>query len=673
MNRLCCFLVVALAPTLARSQAPAPLVDGLKHPESVAVGGDGRVYVTSMGESPGKRDGAVVVLDKGKAVPFATGLDEPKGIAAYQKLLFVADKQGVWRIDLKGKAELYAPAKAFPSPPQILYDVVADPESGTVYVSDCGDLKGKGGAIYRIHPKGKIDLISDATRWPAMHTPNGLVLDGASHLLVADFGTGAVTRLRIADGKPMEQLATGLGKLDGLAWDEYGRLFITDRELGRVFAIPRPGAQPVLMAKGFQHAGDLCYDPIRRHLLVPDIKAGTLNAVAVAIPGAEVDESPLPLETTVAFPELQWTGWKGEDKGKIVMQRPILLTHAGDGRNRVFLATQQGVIHVFPNKSKAKQTKLFLDIQDRVSYADNQNEEGFLGLAFHPRYKENGEFFVFYTPKKEKMTNIVSRFRVSKDDPDRADPASEDILLRFKKPFWNHDGGTICFGPDGYLYVTHGDGGAANDPFNNGQNLKTMLGKILRIDVDRKDDGKAYAIPKDNPFVTQADALPEIWAYGLRNVWRMAFDRKTGQLWAGEVGQNLYEEINLIVKGGNYGWKLREGLHPFGTSGVGPRADLIDPIWEYHHDIGKSITGGVVYRGRDLPELNGMYLYADYVSGRVWALRYDETARRVTANRTIRERGPPLMSFGEDEQGEVYCMTYTANGRGLFRFTRPTR
>ena len=166
------------------------------------------------------------------------------------------------------------------------------------------------------------------------------------------------------------------------------------------------------------------------------------------------------------------------------------------------------------------------------------------------------------------------------------------------------------------------------------------------------------------------DALPEIWAYGLRNIWRMSFDRKTGKLWAGDVGQNLYEEIDIIQKGGNYGWNLREGLHPFGAKGVGPRKDLIDPIWEYHHDVGKSLTGGFVYRGKRLPELDGMYLYGDYVTGRIWALRYDEAKARVVANRPIKDKSVPIYSFGEDEQGEVYLMTATPTGKGIYWFVR---
>src|SRR5205807_164291 len=166
------------------------------------------------------------------------------------------------------------------------------------------------------------------------------------------------------------------------------------------------------------------------------------------------------------------------------------------------------------------------------------------------------------------------------------------------------------------------DGGAANDPFGNGQTLQTLLGKVLRIDVDHKDPGKNYAVPRDNPFAGKTGVRPEIWSYGLRNIWRMAFDRKTGKLWAADVGQNLYEEIDIIEKGGNYGWNLREGLHPFGTPGVGPRKDLIEPIWEYHHDVGKSLTGGTVYRGQNVPALEGHYVYGDYVSGRFWALKY---------------------------------------------------
>jgi quinoprotein glucose dehydrogenase len=342
--------------------------------------------------------------------------------------------------------------------------------------------------------------------------------------------------------------------------------------------------------------------------------------------------------------------------------RPVVVTHAGDGSGRLFVCTQQGIISVFPNRQDVTedQVQTFLDIDDRVVYKDNENEEGLLGMAFHPKYAENGEFFLYYTTTDAPHTSVISRFRVSKDDPNRADPASEEEILRIPQPYWNHNGGTIVFGPDGFLYIGLGDGGAANDPHGHGQNLKTLLGSILRVDVDRKDTGLSYAIPKDNPFAGRQDARGEIWAYGLRNVWRMEFDPQTKALWAADVGQNLWEEIDLIVRGGNYGWNLREGTHPFAPNGGQPRKDLIEPIWEYHHDIGKSITGGNVYRGQKVPQLAGKYLYADYVSGVVWALDYDQQAQKVKANYKIQPaeslslKNMPVITFGEDEQRETY-------------------
>ena len=672
MKTLVAAAVLAAFASLAAAAPPGkPIASGLKTPASVAVGPDGKVYVSLVGAPDKSGTGDVVRIEDGKAVPFAEGLDEPLGLAFYNQVMFVADRTRVLRIDLKGKVTPFAPATAFPTAPKFLSDVVADPESGTVYVSDFGDLKGGGGAVYKVTPKGNVSLVVDAAKLPNLHRPARLAMDGQSHLLLADAGTGALYRIKLADGSA-EKLAEGLGALNGLTWDKFGRFFFTDAQSGKVFGIPRPGMKPVLVAEGFESAADLCYDPVRKQLLVPDMKAGTVTAIPTTIPGFEVDETPFALKTELAFPQIKWTGWSAEtDTGKSNQHRPLVLTHAGDGSNRVFLATEHGVIHVFPNDPKVGATKVFLDITDRVKYDDKTNEEGFLGLCFHPKYKQNGEFFVFYTPKKEKMVNVVSRFRVSKDDPDRADPASEEQVLRFeKRPFWNHDGGTVIFGPDGYLYTTHGDGGLGNDPYDNGQNLGSLFGKIHRIDVDKKEDGKNYAIPKDNPFVSKPGARPEIWAYGLRNIWRMAFDKQTGQLWAGEVGQNLYEEINLIVKGGNYGWNRRESLHPFGPRGTGPKPEFIEPIWEYHHDVGKSVTGGAVYRGAKLPELAGHYVYADYVSNKIWALKYDEAKGRVTANRPIPDRNRPVFSFGEDEQGELYVLTGSTDGKGVFVITK---
>ncbi|MBX3442407.1 MAG: DUF1080 domain-containing protein [Planctomyces sp.] len=378
----------------------------------------------------------------------------------------------------------------------------------------------------------------------------------------------------------------------------------------------------------------------------------------------------LPVKVVPAFADIQWADW-GEDSGRVEAFRPILLTHAGDGSNRVFVPSQQGVIHVFPNDPAVRQSKVFADLTDRVTYTDRENEEGFLGLAFHPNYKENGEFFVYYTSSKlPPHTSVVSRFRVSKDDPDRFDAEFEEELMQIPQPFWNHNGGTLAFGPDGCLYIALGDGGAANDPHGNAQNPESLLGKILRIDVDNKSEGRNYAIPADNPFAGQPGHAPETYALGLRNPWRIAFDRETGTLWCGDVGQNLWEEIDLIVKGGNYGWNLREGEHSFGPQGSGRRDDLIEPVWEYDHQVGKSITGGMVYRGTKTPELVGKYLYADYVSGLIWALHYDEAAKRVISNEAIPSQMMPVISFGEDEQGEVYFSIVTATGRGLFTFAK---
>ncbi len=669
-------LLVGATTLSAQEKLPTlqvgPLVTGLKNPESVAIGPDGQIYISSIGEFGKDGDGAIMKVVDGSAVPFATGLNDPKGLTSWAKWLFTADKDRIWQIDLKGKASVFVPATAFPTPPLFLNDLVADAK-GNLYVSDSGDLKGSGGAIYKIDRKGKVSKITSSKDSSLLKFPNGLALDSETHLLTIDFLSGDLLRIRLDNGD-VRKVAEGFDGGDGLAYDFFGRLFISSWKHGTVHVIPRPGAKAILVASGFQSAADLCLDRSGKFLLVPDMKAGTVTAVRAQVPGQEVDDTPLALESVVAFPDLQWSGWKGETaKGLPNPLRPLVLTHAGDGSNRVFVATQQGVIHVFPNNQKATETKVFLDIQPKVLYQDKENETGMLGLAFPTDYKKTGEFYVYYSLKAEKLTNVLARFRVSKDNPDQADPASEEILLKFTRPFWNHDGGTICFGPDGYLYVALGDGGSANDPYGNGQNLKQLLAGVLRLDVSHKENGLLYAIPKDNPFVGKGDARPEKWAYGLRNISRMSFDRKTGKLWAADVGQNLFEEINILKAGGNYGWNVREGLHPFGNNDGVRGEDMIDPIWEYNHDMGKSITGGFVYRGKRLPELNGAYLYADYVTTFIRALRYDEKQGRVVSNRPIRDRGLPVLSFGEDEMGEVYYLTYTPTGRGIYWFNRTNR
>jgi len=351
---------------------------------------------------------------------------------------------------------------------------------------------------------------------------------------------------------------------------------------------------------------------------------------------------------------------------RLRFQRPILLTHAGDGSDRIFIVEQGGKILVFENGQSPTTSKVFLDISAQVSREGN--EEGLLGLAFHPEFENNGQFFVYYSSKHNDMHSVVSRYNVRADDADQADPESEKIILTQLQPYRNHNGGDIKFGHDGFLYISFGDGGSANDPHSHGQNLQSWLGSILRIDVDRQTDGKQYSIPSDNPFVETAKsvgdqnaapgpkAAPEIWAYGLRNVWRFSFDRQTGQLWAADVGQNETEEVNIITAGGNYGWNHFEANKIFKEETSLARGTAIPPVATYHHDFGLSITGGHVYRGQQFPELKGLYFYADYVSGNLWSLRKTESEKYEST--LVRRTGRSIACFGEDQSGEVYVCSF---------------
>jgi uncharacterized repeat protein (TIGR03806 family) len=354
---------------------------------------------------------------------------------------------------------------------------------------------------------------------------------------------------------------------------------------------------------------------------------------------------PLPLlEVEEAFPHLKFAF-------------PVDIKTARDGSDRIFVVNQNGYVHVFPNRSDVTSAKIFLDLSEHVGRGFF--EEGLLAVTFHPKFKENGELFVYYSVKP--LATRLSRLRVSKDDPDRADPASEEILLQVEQPYWNHNSGSIEFGPDGYLYVSFGDGGAAHDPHGNGQNPAAYLGKILRIDVDnragnRKVEGKTYSVPADNPFVDREGVLPEIWALGFRNPWKMTFDRKTGDLWMADVGQDTWEEVNIVRRGGNYGWNVREGGQPFPSKVTPFSKDLVDPVWAYDHSEGKSITGGSIYRGTALPEIEGWYLCADWLSGNIWGLDWDGE-RVVQSPRIVAERFS-VTAFGEDQNGEILFLAH---------------
>ncbi len=304
---------------------------------------------------------------------------------------------------------------------------------------------------------------------------------------------------------------------------------------------------------------------------------------------------------------------------------PIALLVPPDGSQREFLALQRGQVLILPKDEQASEAKTFLDLSARGMEATNGKfEEGLNGMAFHPKFAENGLFYLCYTMQKPKRL-IVTEMKASGD---KADETSERVLLEIPLINWNHHGGNLVFGPDGYLYIGVGDTSKRNDEKRMAQLNAVLVGKVLRIDVNSRGYHNAYGIPADNPFADGVDALPQIYAYGIRNPWGMSFDAQ-GRLWLADVGQDLWEEINWIEKGGNYGWSYREGARsfPLRTDAPPEGAKLIDPIFEYHHGEGLSITGGLVYTGKALPELAGSYVYGDFVLGKIWSLKLDDSGK----------------------------------------------
>jgi glucose/arabinose dehydrogenase len=341
--------------------------------------------------------------------------------------------------------------------------------------------------------------------------------------------------------------------------------------------------------------------------------------------------------------------------------KPVYVADAGDGSGRLFVVEKRGLIRIVRDGERIKEP--FLDLRSKVT--SDGNEQGLLSVAFHPQYPENGRFFVAYTDLKGDL--VVERYEVSPDDPDVTDPASGVEVLLIPKPYDDHNGGLVLFGPDGYLYLGVGDGGAPAEPARNGQDLKRLLGKIVRIDVDRAEDGHAYAVPADNPFVGVPGARPEIWAYGLRNPWRFSFDRETGDLFIADVGLWMKEEVDIhpadTPGGQNYGWNVYEGsiCHQPPDTGYCEMGGLTHPVATYDHGEDCAIIGGYVYRGAAIPALVGTYVLGDICSGQIKQMKRTGETWEITG---LLATPLAITSFGEDARGELYV---TDLDGGLYR------
>lgn len=368
--------------------------------------------------------------------------------------------------------------------------------------------------------------------------------------------------------------------------------------------------------------------PVQESLPAPVLPEATLVAGAQTLPNPE------------NFFWKEIPGW---------LEQPTDITSPGDGSGRVFVLERPGRIRILQNETLLPTP--FMDISNIVG--SNASERGLLGLAFHPNYSENGFFYVNYTDGDGHTR--IARFRVSASDPNLADASSRLELIRIEQPYGNHNGGALAFGPDGYLYAGLGDGGSAGDPLDAGQSLNTLLGKLLRFDVD---GDQPYTIPADNPFAA-GGGMAEIWAYGLRNPWKFAFDRATGDLYIADVGQNQWEEINFTPAGTpgglNYGWRFMEASYDY-SGGLYDRAALVLPVAEYGRGEGCSVTGGQVYRGRAFPEWQGVYLYGDFCSGNIWGLLKTEDG---FVNSLLFKTNFQISTFGLDDEGEIYVASYS--------------
>lgn len=364
-------------------------------------------------------------------------------------------------------------------------------------------------------------------------------------------------------------------------------------------------------------------------------------------PGPMPPPEPPPVAVLQAFTQLAFNS-------------PLAMMQVPGDSTRWFVVEKAGAVRIFPNDANASINDIttFIDITGLVNSAPG--EAGLLGMAFHPDFAANGQVFLSYT-RGTPLESVVSRFTVD-SATGNLDPASEEILLTVPQPFTNHNGGNIVFGPDDLLYIGFGDGGGAGDPNENAQDTANVLGAILRIDVD---GASPYAIPADNPFAGNTECFqgsgtlgcPEIFAWGFRNPWRFSFDSGTGELWVGDVGQNAWEEVDRVEISENYGWDEREGAHCFEPA-AGCSTDNVDPITEYSHDLGSSITGGYVYRGSAIPDLVGFYVFGDFGSGRIWAVSAD--SEQGTVPDELLDTGLSIASFAEGNDGEIYAIDISA-------------
>ena len=380
----------------------------------------------------------------------------------------------------------------------------------------------------------------------------------------------------------------------------------------------------------------------------------SISLISTTLQGVE----PLPpLELENAFPRLTF-------------DRPVAAKSPPGGEAHLYVVEQKGRILRLPQDRQTDDVAVFLDISERKTYVEN--EEGLLGLAFHPQYEANGKVYIYYTQHQPRRS-VISELQKDQQTQ-QLDLTSERVILEVPQPYGNHNSGTIEFGPDGHLYIGLGDGGAANDPHDNGQNLRSLLGKILRIDINSRVAGQEYGIPRNNPFVGAGSGIrPEIWAFGFRNPWTLTFDPKTGDLWMADVGQNKWEEINIVVRGGNYGWNTYEGFHLF-KEPASKAVNTIFPVMEYPHSPqydaeatfphgpGLSITGGYLYRGKRLTDFDGVYFYGDFAMGTLWGLRFQHG--KVTHMGTLAEMPPDISprrsisGFGRDADGEIYVLSF---------------